>query len=1504
MLGQDTDVSACASVLPPDGSCTARCRFDYSGTPTTYYCSSKAAGLQGRGPICASTTSTTVTITAAPALCSQGIPSGLGINSSSCAARYNGESCTVTCMGAYSGEAKAYYCNAGVLQPTRGEITCQKRQCNQGLPRGPYNTSSCGGRDVGQFCVVDCVAGYKRAPSIFFCRDDGWFEGSAKACVPLLCDPAGKPQGAGVNSSTCDGRVAGEVCNVTCAMGYQGTPQRVFCGLDGTFSGSAPICTRMRCVLPASLSNESITHTCSTGSSVLANGQSCTAGCADGYSGATVDLVCRAPDLVGSVPICKATKCSKKLPLGFGLDSSQCIGKATGETCTLACLHGYQAGTSASEAWALCQASGAFSQPQLSCERRPCTALADVVGFDATFLDASTCTDKVFGQGCAVACADGYDASGVKSQVFVCDASDNTMGAGGFVDASGTLASPALQCMPRACTVDLPRKRGLIHDCDGKRTDETCTVRNHPAFHYKDDQARTLVCGPWGAFLGSTPDVAASLCPVPSFPDGVSNTCSDRTIGTSCWTYCQAGWYGNMARYICGLTDNGTGLTLAAPWSTSVCTRSARRLALGSNPRRLAGACDGNATAAGLSTRSIKHDCLGKAIGELCIVECADGYNISGTPSIYTCSTGGYYTGPGLPTCVPQPCTTSFPAGFGVIHNCSGVVTDGTCIASCSTGYTGGTSRFICQGTAELNGTSPICQAAQCATLSLGPAYQATACEGKTTGRTCLVYCSDGWTINGSAGSYTCETTGNFSGMLPQCRPQVCTQGVPVGSDLSVASTCYALGTLQTCAVACASGYASNSSVLTCSAAGILQGVTPTCIPRLCTNLVSSLPGITHTCSNVGFGSVCNVGCKAGFAPRAGSSTQNWRCAWDNGTLGVALQGVWPLCDPLPCLYNFPQGAKVVSNCTGIATEGVCQSRCAPGYTGIPQTLTCGDDSTLHGNTPNCVAQRCPERHVPKVESTCTSAFFGDSCFGVCSQGYNGAAASWNCGLNNSDLLLGLTISLYGDPPSCAANTCIYNFPVGIAYAHTCADIITDGECTVQCAAPFVGTPQRFVCLSTGELNGSLPACVLPTSTQTTTSNAIVARISGNLTMLVSNQDAFIADPQVRMAVASSIATLADVPVSYVSVTLAFASRRLLSIARSLRRLTSVVVASYTIDLPPDPQVDMAVLVAGIRASIVNATIDQVQSLIIAQLDAVVGSGVYNVTVQQVSVPVFVNATADDGNGPGAVDEGASRAVPSGGSSGTGMSSATIALAAICALSMCCCCACGVYALEAWRKRRRVVPEAAHKGEHALDPILPMVAAPGGQGLAQPPLFSASPGAQAAPTPPRPVEAWKSTSAPSQSAPLLILTEAQPAGAPHARPTAGSQFAALVPQPPEAVEARAPSKSALPPLLQRAEAEPGAQGGMAWHGGGAASGPHSSAAHGGVPRPASSGLPPLSVLELDRHEPHVHGGRVGGLEASPLHVPVAQAPHSQLKLGLSPASPTHATRMESFGWDS
>lgn len=1158
----------------------------------------------------------------------------MGIDSSDCMDKYNGDSCTAKCVGSYEGDPEDYFCKQGVLQSIADEIQCQKIKCTngKGLPTGPYNMSECTDLDEGQSCIISCTPGNIPTLGFFMCQADGSYSGQVEDCLPLPCWLETLRTGVGVNGTDCEGKVAGETCLATCALGYEGVGKNISCDIHGVFNGAAPTCSVQRCDIPGSINVISVFHTCEKGGVRVAWDEDCSAGCAKGYDGSLVDLDCTfnqsSLQLMGSMPQCTAKECTRNTPAGLGMNTATCTGKRTAESCSLSCKRGFTAPVADQHSSITCKVDGAFTNSSFTCARMHCSNLATVPNFSSAALYTAACSSLVFGQSCSLSCAPGYvpAAGGAVAQPLQCQAAQDTMAVGGYVlpqshaSADSQLAVLNLTCEALNCTMMLPDRYGVIHNCTGLKTGQSCVASHHPAFSYmNNNKAEIFVCGPDGAFSGTLPEVKPLPCPTISFSTGVANTCENKTLGTSCWTYCDSGFEGSPAQYACNMTKD-LALEPSVKAKTTTCT-STRRLQVSLSTDRRLSTCDASAAGMGLTAANISHNCLGKADGSTCIVECAVGYTITGDAVVWTCQSGSF-SGSGLPACTPNKCTMGFPSGVGVTHGCIGAVTAGTCTAQCGAGYTGTSTNFTCQNTGELSGTRPACTATACTALSLDPSRRAAACAGKTTGQTCVVDCADGYDLVGGAKLYTCQTNGSLTGWPPTCQARQCTEGVPTGSDLKVGVTCNALKTAETCAVSCADGYSGSASTFTCSALGDLQGTKPTCSPQTCANSIAATGGLENTCDGTSYGAKCLVSCSSGYRMKAGTVAQEFNCSLVNGA--VSLVGALPKCEPVRCEYNLPTGSIYSHTCKGIGTDQNCSWGCAAGYFGSAESFVCRSDKALAGTKPTCTLATCPARPVAFVQDSCSSTTFGSQCFASCAPGFNGTMKSWMCGWPSSGLL-----TLQGDVPQCTRKPCLYKFPNGPQYLHTCQGTETSGQCTVGCADGWQGFATTLTCLSDQSLSGTLPVCIRTTATVTTTTATTTttttalprARIRGSLTMSVSDPVKFARDPDVLASITEAIADLAEVPLSYVEVKMKVVVRRLqaATLESLRRRLAGAVIASYTISLPADQPATVTGTAASIQGLLANCTAGIFTDMIMLKL----GSGVYTFTVQSVTAPVI-----------------------------------------------------------------------------------------------------------------------------------------------------------------------------------------------------------------------------------------------------------------------------------------
>ncbi|EGD77306.1 NHL repeat-containing protein [Salpingoeca rosetta] len=186
-----------------------------------------------------------------------------------------------------------------------------------------------------------------RAFTYKLCRvqcDDGFFYDGARGCIPLICPEISVQFG--TVSGTCYGREGDQCSFVSCDTGYRqiGDTTAITCNPDGSWSGSLPVCERIRC--PAlSVVNGQVAGQCDG----LSVGDTCTLdACSSGYwpsNSGTTTVTCTEVDgelmWSGDLPTCEAVKCPP-LKLNHGSVGGQCSGNL-GDTCYYnGCDNGFQ----------------------------------------------------------------------------------------------------------------------------------------------------------------------------------------------------------------------------------------------------------------------------------------------------------------------------------------------------------------------------------------------------------------------------------------------------------------------------------------------------------------------------------------------------------------------------------------------------------------------------------------------------------------------------------------------------------------------------------------------------------------------------------------------------------------------------------------------------------------------------------------------------------------------------------------------------------------------------------------------------------------------------------------------------------------------------------------------------------------------------------------------------------------------------------------------------------
>merc|ERR1712085_38808 len=135
--------------------------------------------------------------------------------------------------------------------------------------------------------------------------------------------------------------------------------------------------------------------------------QTCSIACAAGWTiaGSPGSQTCQAnKTFTGDLPNCTANTCNA-LKSDAKYDDTDCNGKTTAQTCSIACAAGWTiAGSSGSQT---CQANKTFTGDLPNCTANTCNALNSDAKYDDT-----DCNGKTKAQTCSIACAAGWTIAG------------------------------------------------------------------------------------------------------------------------------------------------------------------------------------------------------------------------------------------------------------------------------------------------------------------------------------------------------------------------------------------------------------------------------------------------------------------------------------------------------------------------------------------------------------------------------------------------------------------------------------------------------------------------------------------------------------------------------------------------------------------------------------------------------------------------------------------------------------------------------------------------------------------------------------------------------------------------------------------------------------------------------------------------------------------------------------------------------------------------------------
>lgn len=901
-----------------------------------------------------------------------------------CAGTTHGETCVAQCSQGYTGPSTQFLCDNGNLAgtpPTCTGIVCafQGFELSVGLL-----ASDCYQKTTGETCQMQCIRGYDlTGDASSTCQADGSFTSISSACHPKTCSSLQSvtPFSTIDVVDTCgQNSTFGEVCMSFCDTGFDmsGNATVLVCDeAPATSAGYIEYVPETAQTFPAEQSSgpTCAARNCTVGIPNVLGGTSdcagkvtyetCTVEASLGYTlqaGESNTLLCQAGGAFNQTAptILPGTCADPSFDAGVG---SSCQSQQIGSHCWAYCLSGWSGVSQRYNCEANVTANALLLQPDttgIQCTwtgRRLSRRLQ--AGCDSTSVSAAgladaqyyqDCDGKANNEVCIAHCSFGWTMTEAAPSIYTCS--------------SGSLTGASLPtCTPAPCTFDFPSGLGILHDCDGVRTQQTCTATCiATGYTYATGaSAEVYTCQAAGNVQGTLPQCQRTACTDLSLAATYVHDCVGKLYQDSCGVSCAAGFRGAGAQFSCQGDGSFAG-TLPA--------------------------CVGNPCSNDLPNSSIwTATCDGLTTGQSCDVSCNPGF--SGASTNLTCDASGQLLGT-VPVCAPQLCPSSIQlVSVEHTHTCQDIAFGSSCTVFCAAGYaldTGSTiqdwSCGLVGGSLQLQGTLPSCVPVPCVSgLPANTSQVVSDCEGLRTGEQCHQHCAVGYENTTEETNFVCQSNGLATGSQTSCQPIAC-EGMSVNLS-RVQHTCQSGSVFpRSCYASCIQGYSAPVEQWFCGdesmgpALGFevykgvtLRGSMPNCTASPCEfNLpVGSL--YSHNCSGVVTGEDCLVSCADGWEGMPEVLT----CGAD-----AALAGSFPLCTAITSTVS-----------TSVSTVTSTMTR----------TFTDAQAATTTSVTSTVLNQTCPQE-LPDVPGAgvfnCTGWTVAQECRADC-ESQNGTEAVIVC---------------------------------------------------------------------------------------------------------------------------------------------------------------------------------------------------------------------------------------------------------------------------------------------------------------------------------------------------------------------------------------------------------------------------------------------------------------------------------------------------------------------------
>lgn len=442
-----------------------------------------------------------------------------------------------------------------------------------------------------------------------------------------------------------------------------------------------------------------------------------------------------------------------------------------------------------------------------------------------------------------------------------------------------------------------------------------------------------------------------------------------------------------------------------------------------------------------------------------------------------------------------RPKCSSLPVvGVGYGSECADLVTDSSCVQTCTADFRGtGSGLYTCP-TPTITVLASDCYSFNEEFDDPRPGPETCLAKSTCAGAACDD--GDPATINDKCVGNTTTCAGTKStavtavpglltggGLICSRKPPCSTRpaaGLGYGND------CGELVVEGTCVQKCAVGYSgAGDGMYTCHGGTLARfnASSPplVCLPNTCSG------GATHeviggdytVCNLRSTGGICVPACEAGYTASGSAFTMSCN---DNGTYdGTAGRG-WS------CTANFcANGASAhieganYTTCSALRSGETCTPSCVSGYitSGSPFSISCDANNQFPGDGGgwDCVPARCSGGAINAVAgadtSVCDSLTTGEPCTPACLDGYtvSGTPFTLNCDV------VSYTYNGSVGYWDCIPAPCSSVPEASEGYGLECAALTTDGTCNQTCLDGFVPTGSGVYTCPGGVLAGGKLRC-------------------------------------------------------------------------------------------------------------------------------------------------------------------------------------------------------------------------------------------------------------------------------------------------------------------------------------------------------------------------------------------------------------------------------------------